>query len=328
MSTVGRAEALSMIRLSRLRERTYEVLEVGADGDAMSRTIDLLIMGLVFGNVLAVVLESVPSIGLAYQDLFVGFEQVSVAAFTTEFLLRLWSVGGTPEMGRTPTRRRLAYLRSPMAIVDVLAIAPFYLGTFFAVDLRFLRIMRLLRIVKLTRYSAALGRLGEVYRLQRAALAASFFVMSVAIVLSASVVYVVEHPSQPEAFGSIPAAMWWAVCTLTTVGYGDVTPITPLGKTLAAAIQLVGIAMVALPTSLFASGFAHIMARNEQTLEHEAREALADGIVTEQESDAYARLAEELYIEPDVAAEIIEAVQRQHAIEDLGTCPHCGKGLD
>ncbi len=316
-----------MQRIARIQKRIWEVLEVGADGDDLSRTIDLMIMGLVFGNVLAVVLASVPSIGAAYHDLFVGFERVSVAAFTTEFLLRLWSVATAEAMGETPARRRFAYLRSPMAIVDVLAIAPFYLAAFFAVDLRFLRIMRLLRIVKLTRYSAALGRIVEVYHLQRSALAASFFVMSVAIVLSASVVYMVEHPAQPEAFGSIPAAMWWAVCTLTTVGYGDVTPITTFGKTLAAAIQLVGIAMVALPTSLFASGFAHIMARNEQTLENEAREALADGIVTQQESDAYAQLAEQLHVEPEVAAEIIDAVRQRQSLEALRDCPHCGKAL-
>lgn len=316
-----------MRRLERIRARTWEVLEVGAEGDELSRTIDLMILGLVFGNVLAVVLESVPSIGGPYHDLFLGFERISVAAFTAEFVLRVWSVTTVETMGKSPALRRLAYLRSPMAIVDVLAIAPFYLSAFFALDLRFLRIMRLLRIVKLTRYSAALGRIGEVYQLQRTALAASFFVMSVAIVLSASAVYVIENASQPEAFGSIPAAMWWAVCTLTTVGYGDVTPITPLGKTLAAAIQLVGIAMVALPTSLFASGFAHIMARNEQALENEAREALADGIITKEEGDAYARLAEELHIEADVAAEIIEAVRQRQSLEAMDACPHCGKSI-
>lgn len=310
-----------------IRRRTFEVLDKGAEGDPLSRTIDVMIMGLVLGNVVAVILESVPSIGRAYHDLFIAFEKVSVAAFSAEFLLRIWSVADDESHGRHPFHRRLHYLRSPMAIVDVLAIAPFYLSAFFALDLRFLRVLRLLRIVKLTRYSAALGRLFEVYRLQRTALTASFFVMAVAIVLSASFVYVVETHAQPEAFGSIPAAMWWAVCTLTTVGYGDVTPITPLGKIMASAIQMVGIAMVALPTSLFASGFAHIMSRNEETLKQEAEEAAADGVVTADEVDSIAALADQLHIEPEIAAEILLAAQHRQEIADQGACPHCGKAI-
>ncbi len=310
-----------------IRRRTFEVLDTGAEGDQLSCTIDLMIMGLVLGNVVAVILESVPSIGHAYHDLFVAFEEVSVAAFSAEFLLRIWSVADDEAHGSQPLGRRLRYLRSPMAIVDVLAIAPFYLSAFFAVDLRFLRVLRLLRIVKLTRYSAALSRLSDVYRLQRTALAASFFVMAVAIILSASFVYVVEHHAQPDAFGSIPAAMWWAVCTLTTVGYGDVTPITPLGKTMAAAIQMVGIAMVALPTSIFASGFAHIMNRNEEALKIEAAEAAADGIVTADEMDAITALADQLHVEHEIVEEIILAAKQRQELADHGSCPHCGKGL-
>lgn len=316
-----------MQRFHDIRRRTWQILEADDSGDALSRTIDLMIMGLVFGNVVAVILESVPSIGSTYRELFIGFERISITAFSAEFAARIWSVASDARPQESALRRRYRYLISPLAIVDILAIAPFFLSALFSLDLRFLRCLRLLRVVKLTRYSAALGRLIEVYRLQKSALAASFFVMSIAIVLSASIVYVVEHPAQPTAFGSIPAAMWWAVCTLTTVGYGDVTPITPFGKMLAAGIQLVGIAMVALPTSLFASGFAHIMSRNEQALEEEAMEALADGILTDQEADAFAELADQLYVEPEVAQEIIAAAQRRQEIVDTGACPHCGKGL-
>lgn len=311
-----------------IRRRTWEVLEVGAEGDSLSRTIDIMIMTLVFGNVLAVVLASVESISQPYHDLFVAFEKVSVAAFSAEFLLRIWSVADSADTHASHSRKRIRYLFSPMAIVDILAIAPFYLSAFFSLDLRFLRILRLLRIVKLTRYSSALGRIAEVFQLQRSALAAALFLMSVAIVLSASVVYVAEHRAQPEGFGSIPAAMWWAVCTLTTVGYGDVSPITPLGKLLASGIQIIGIAMVALPTSLFASGFAHVMNRAEQALEDEAEEALADGVITADEAAAYAEMAERLYIEPEIAEEIIEAAQRKQDLRDLvEACPHCGKTL-
>ena len=313
--------------VARIRKRTFEVMEVGRPDDQLSRWVDSLIMTLVAGNVVAVILESVAEIRLAYGDLFIAFNQVSVAAFTVEFACRIWAAREKHGSGTTACRRRLRYLVSPLAIIDFLAIAPFYLSAYVSFDLRFLRILRLLRIVKLTRYSRAMHRMGEVFRMQRRALTASLFLLSISIILSASALHVVEHKVQPQAFGSIPAAMWWAVCTLTTVGYGDVTPITPLGKALASCITIIGIGMVALPTSLLASGFAHVMNRNERELEAEAAEALADGIVTSQEALSYSDLAESLYIEPEVADEIIEAVQKRHVLEDFGDCPHCGKSI-
>ncbi len=302
-------------------------MEVGRPDDQLSRWVDSLIMALVAGNVLAVILESVEEIRLAFGDLFLAFDQISVAVFSVEFVCRIWAASEAHATGSTPWRRRLRYLASPLAIIDFLAIAPFYLSAYFSLDLRFLRILRLLRIVKLTRYSMAMHRMGEVFNMQRSALTASLFLLTISIIVSASALHVVEHKVQPEAFGSIPAAMWWAVCTLTTVGYGDVTPITPIGKALASCITIIGIGMVALPTSLLASGFAHVMSRNEKALEAEAVEALADGVVTSQEALSYSDLAASLYIEPEVASEIIEAVQKRSAIEDIGECPHCGKSI-
>ena len=316
-----------MPRSTSIRRRTWEVLEVGTSGDQLSRTIDILILALVFGNVLAIVLESVESLRVAYFDLFIAFEEVSIAAFSAEFLCRLWSSADSGEAGQNPSRNRLRYILSPMAIVDLLAIAPFYIAPIFGLDLRFLRIFRLLRLVKLTRYSGALSRVFEVYKMQRSALAASFFLMSMAVVVSATLLYVIEHPAQPEAFASIPAAMWWAICTLTTVGYGDVTPITPAGKMVTSVVSIVGIAMVALPTSLFASGFAHIMTRDAQVLEEEALEALSDGLFTDEESNAFDKLAEQLHIEPELAQEIFQAAQRKQTFPDDADCPHCGKTL-
>ncbi len=317
-----------MRSLHEIRRRTWEVLEVGAPGDQLSRALDVIVLSLIFGNVFAVVLESVPAIEYHFHELFLAFERVSIAAFSAEFAARVWSAAGATSESGSDLQKRLRYLGSPLAIADVLAIAPFYLAAFVNMDLRFMRVLRLVRLVKLTRYSGALNHVFEVYRLQRSALAASYFLMGIAIVLAASLVYVVEQPAQPEDFASIPVAMWWAVCTLTTVGYGDVTPITTTGKVFASLIQLVGIAMVALPTSLFASGFAHIMNRNEQTLEDEAREALADGIISGAEADAYEALADRLYVEPEIARDIIRAAQREHALGEREACPHCGKALD
>lgn len=322
------AESADMEERASIRRRTWEVLDVGTDGDQLSRTVDMMIMALVFGSVVATILESVVSLRLAYQDLFVAFEHVSVAAFTAEFLCRLWS-SADARPGESETRNRIRYLCSPFAIVDLIAIAPFYLIPLLGLDLRFLRIVRLLRLVKLTRYSAALSRVYDVYRLQRSALAASFFLMAIAIVVSASLLYVIEHAAQPEAFSSIPAAMWWAVCTLTTVGYGDVAPITPIGKLVTSFVSIVGIAMVALPTSLFASGFAHIMERDAEALEEEVQDALADGIITEKEMEAFEELAERLHVEPEMAREIFASAQRRGAFHPgAQDCPHCGKSIE
>jgi voltage-gated potassium channel len=138
-----------------IRRRTWEVLEVGDSGDQLSRAIDVMILSLVVCNVIATILVSVESLSVAYHDLFVGFEIASIAAFTAEFLSRLWSSADSHRDASSPVRNRLKYLFSPFAIVDILAIAPFYLSAFFALDLRFLRILRLLRIVKLSRYSPA-----------------------------------------------------------------------------------------------------------------------------------------------------------------------------
>lgn len=317
-----------MNAVQRLRRRTYEVLEVSQSGDWLSRAIDLMLMALIAGNAVAVVLESVASLAKTYNDLFWAFEKISAAAFSAELLLRIWAATENPKFSGGPWRKRLRYLTSPMALVDLLAVLPFYLVTFFSIDLRILRILRLLRVVKFTRYSMAFGRIVEVFRLQRNALMTSLFLMGIAVVLSAGILYVVESHAQPEAFGSIPAAMWWAICTLTTVGYGDVTPVTALGKAVTAGISVIGIGLVALPTSIFTAGFAKAMARSEQALEENARNAMADGVFDGDEALAYTQLAESLHVEPSTAREVIEMVLRKQELGDLFDCPHCGKSLD
>ncbi len=317
-----------MSAVRHLRRRTYEVLEVSQSGDWLSRAIDLLLMSLIAGNAIAVVLESVVSIAQTYQDLFWAFEKISAAAFSAELILRIWAASENPSLKGGPWRKRFRYLTSPMALVDLVAVLPFYLVTFFSIDLRILRILRLLRIVKFTRYSMAFGRIVEVFQLQRNALMTSLFLMGIAVVVSAGILYAVESNAQPEAFGSIPAAMWWAICTLTTVGYGDVTPVTALGKAVTAGISVIGIGLVALPTSIFTAGFAKSMANSEHTLEENARNALADGIFDGDEQLAYQQLAESLHVEPSTAREVIDMVIRKQTLGDLFDCPHCGKSLD
>ena len=180
------------------------------------------------------------------------------------YALRIWSCTEDPQSThRGPVADRLRYALSPMAIIDFLAIAPFYVSMLFAIDLRFLRVFRLLRLLKLTRYSPAIEMLGRVLYNERRALFSALLIMLVLLVFASSLMHLIEHEAQPDAFGSIPAAMWWAVVTLTTVGYGDAAPVTPLGQLLGGFVTILGVGTFALPAGILASGFAQEVKRRE-----------------------------------------------------------------
>lgn len=195
---------------------------------------------------------------------FQWFDVFSVSVFTLEYCLRVWaSSESSSEKGGTPFRRRLRYIASPLAIIDLLAILPFYLSAFVSIDLRALRIFRLLRLLKLVRYSPALSSLSRVLYLERRALSAAFLIMTGMLFFSATLAHLFENEAQPDAFGSIPAALWWALATLTTVGYGDVVPVTDAGRMLGAAVMIIGFAFYAVPIGIIASGFSEEVHRRE-----------------------------------------------------------------
>ena len=240
-----------------LRTRIYKIVESTHSDDLHGQWFDYFIVALIITNVIAVILETVEGLYVAYTEFFTGFELFSVAVFTVEYLVRLWVVVDSPnENYRHPFNGRLRYAVTPMALIDIAAILPFYLSLLIPVDLRFMRVFRLLRLLKLTRYSTALQTLGAVLYDQRRTLGASIFVMFILLVFSSSIIYLVEKDAQPEAFSSIPKAMWWGLATLTTVGYGDVTPATGIGKVFGATIMVLGIGMAALPAGILATGFA------------------------------------------------------------------------
>lgn len=241
---------------SSLRHRTYRVLTVAVDGNPRSRVFDQFLLGLILLNVAAVVAESVEPLGTRYQSAFRLFEIISVIIFSVEYVLRLWACVEDPRYGH-PVKGRLRYAVSPLALVDLLAILPFYL-TFIATDLRILRILRvfrLLRMVKIARYSQTLQIFGRVLVATRIQLLLTLILMSVLLLLASSLMYAVEQEAQPEAFSSIPAAMWWAIATLTTVGYGDIYPVTAWGKIFGSLVAVFGIGMFALPTGVLGAAF-------------------------------------------------------------------------
>ena len=239
-----------------LRRRTWEILDVAREGDRASRAFDIGILTLIFLNVLAVVLGSVKSIYDRYTNAFDIFEIMSIAVFTVEYLARVWSCTIDPRFAR-PVAGRLRFATSPMALVDLAAILPFYVP-FIGVDLRSirgLRLLRILRVAKVWRYYSALQLMGRVFKAKKEELVLTGVVMVLILVLSSTLLFYAENSAQPKVFSSIPAAMWWAVATLTTVGYGDIYPVTVFGKICAAIIAVLGIGMFAIPTGILGAGF-------------------------------------------------------------------------
>lgn len=243
--------------LEKIRKRIYEILEVASGDDRVSRVFDLSIVTLIVLNVVAVILESEKEIFDTYSKFFYYFELLSVTIFTLELVLRLWSCTSVPEFNGS-IRGRIRFLLTPLAVIDLLAILPFYLSSI-AIDLRIIRVIRVFRIFrlfKMVRYSKAIKTLADVFRVKKEELTISLFALVILLLLCSGLMYYAEHESQPEKFSSIAASMWWGVETLTTVGYGDMLPVTPVGKTLGAIISILGIALFALPTGILASGFS------------------------------------------------------------------------
>jgi len=247
-----------------LRQSTYAVLEEGQMESFGSRVAEGLLIVLIIANVAAVALETVKYIYLRYHPFFNAFEYFSVAAYTIEYAARVWSSIEDPRVAaRGPIRGRLAFALRPLMIVDFLAFAPSYLAFIIPLDLRVLRIFRLLRLVKLARYSQALPALLGVLYGQRSALFASFILTLCVMCVSAALMTLAEGSAQPKSFGSMPDAMYWAITTLTTVGYGDEVPVTPLGKLVAGITMVMGLLLFALPIGILANGFVSGLQRRQ-----------------------------------------------------------------
>ena len=313
----------------KLRKRTAELLEFGYQSDKPGRILNLLLISLITLNVVAIILESVDWIYLRHERVFWYVEVVSVAIFTIEYVARVWS--SVDLRGRaysTPVKGRIRYMLTPLALVDLIAILPFYLSLYVSIDLRFLRGLRLLRLFKLTRYSPALGALLDVVQKEAEAILAGLVVLMIMLVMAATGIYILEHELQPEAFGSIPASMWWAIVTLTTVGYGDIVPVTTMGKVFGGVIGMLGIGMIALPAAILASGFAENIRSRKQTYNLHAERLLRDGIIDEHERWELEELRKELGLHTEDALHLLHSILERGRRGVPHRCPHCGKSLD
>jgi len=248
-----------------LRRRVYIALEGGRAGGAVASAIEIVLIGLILANVTGYVLQSVPWIAREYWRQLTGLEIVTVAIFAVEYGLRLWTAPEDPAIGRRgPVSGRLHAATRPMMIIDFLSFAPTLIQLFVPFfDLRVLRLVRLLRLLKIARYSPALSTLAQVIVDEHRALFGALLLMLCATLFAAASMHAVEGSVQPQYFGTIPDAMWWAITTLTTVGYGDVTPITPLGKVVAGLTMIVGLGLFALPVGIVATGFVNTIHRRD-----------------------------------------------------------------
>lgn len=259
------------------RHWVHGLFEVGTGG-RLGWYVDYLIMLLIIVNVISVMLETVDSIYAVYAQQFYVFEVVSVSIFSVEYLSRLWAAPEHPNY-QHPIWGRLRYAVSPFMIIDLLAIIPFFIGAI--VDLRFLRALRLLRflrLLKLARYSESLQLFVRALKMKREQLIITSIVGTILLLVSSSMMYFAERSAQPEEFSSIPASLYWGVITLTTVGYGDVTPVTPLGKALGMVVAITGIGVFALPASIMASGFIEAAKEETTRCPHCKREILKEDL--------------------------------------------------
>lgn len=243
-------------RPRRGRQWTHMLLEEGQMDGIFGRLIEGFLVALIVANVAAAALETIPSLNMRFRSGFGAFEEFSLAIYVLEYIARLWCSVEDPRVAaRGRFAGRFAYALRPLMAIDFLAFAPTLLGLFFGIDLRVLRIFRLFRLLKLARYSQALQALLGVLLAERSALLASGILLLAVTCLFGELMHLVEGRVQPNTFGTMPGAMYWAITTLTTVGYGDVTPSTPLGKVIAGITMVTGLALFALPVGIIANGF-------------------------------------------------------------------------
>lgn len=295
-----------------LRQKVFALLHATPHSGPLHRALDNFIIVCVLLSVISIILETVPAIHHIFSREFYALEVFTVVVFSLEYVGRVYCACELPHYAH-PIRGRLRYMFRVSSLIDLLAIAPFYAGLALhgAFDLRFLRVFRLSRLLKLTRYTGTLNTLFKAVHRERRVLFASAFMMILLVILTASLGYELEHDAQPDKFDSIPSSMYWAVITLASVGYGDVSPVTPWGKAVTMVISFIGIGIFAIPAGLMASAFTDQLRIDRETFENEFRSALADGKYSTQDRQTLEAEAERLHLGPEDVKRIMAKVEQE-----------------
>ncbi|KAF1075409.1 ion transporter [Methanogenium sp. MK-MG] len=250
--------------MGRIKARIFEIVSSAKEGDRTSFWFDMVIICLILISVGELILASVPGMLFRYFWIFAIIEIVTAVAFAIEYILRMWSCTAD-EQYQKPIAGRIRYALTPLVLIDLISILPYYLPFLIpGANVTFLRTLRVFRFFKLGRYSRSFRLMIKVLERNRESLLGTVFIIMVVLVIAASLMYQIETAAQPEIFSSIPEAMWWGIVTIATIGYGDMVPITPMGKALGFVISLVGIGLFALPAGILASGFSEVIKEEEE----------------------------------------------------------------
>lgn len=276
----------------KLKAKIYEIFETSDRDNWLTMIDDYLIVALVVLDTTTFILQSSQELASQYASEFRNIQGIVVLSFTFEYILRLWCCTANPQY-RHPIWGRIKFATTPLAIIDLMSFLPFYLIALnpeLAIA-RSARILRLLRLFKISRYSDTLRTFFRVIRSKKDELTMTLFAVFILLIIASSLMYFAERNAQPEAFSSIPAAMWWGVVTLTTVGYGDLYPVTALGKMFGAILAFLGIGLFALPAGIIASGFSEEIERKRQEIKQQIQAKL------ERPLDSQQKRAIAIYIE-------------------------------
>lgn len=299
------------------RQRVHAVVFPSEYGGSLHTIFDTFIVIWVIVSVLAVILESVHGIHYLLNLEFIVLDAIAVGIFTLEYCLRMYCCVEEPGYKRAVTGR-LKMAKSTSSIIDILAIAPFFLEVFLhhLIDLRFMRVFRLLRLLKLSRYTGATQSLSKVIVREWPVMAASAFIMLLLVVMTASLGYLFEHEAQPDKFENIPQAIYWAVITLASVGYGDISPITPAGRAMTIVLALIGIGIFAIPAALLSSAFSDQLKRDREALVNTIYEMLADGHLDDKEVEYIRTESKRLHLTQEEIKLLIDKANRERELMD------------
>lgn len=305
------------------RQKVHAVIFPSEYGGSLHTMFDTFIVIWVILSVLSVILESVQGIHYLLNLEFIILDAIAVSIFTLEYCLRMYCCVEEPGYKRAVSGRwKMA--KSTSSIIDILAIAPFFLEVFLhhLIDLRFMRIFRLLRLLKLSRYTGATQSLSKVIIREWPVMAASIFIMLLLVVMTASLGFLFEHEAQPDKFENIPQAIYWAVITLASVGYGDISPVTPAGRAMTIVLSLIGIGIFAIPAAILSSAFTDQLKRDREALVNTIYEMLSDGHLDEKEIEYIRTESKRLHLSNEEIRLLIDKANRERELmEDVSVLP-------
>ena len=297
-----------------LRQKVDALMNDTPTSGRLHHQLDLIFIIFIITSVAAVFLETIPAVHDPLKVEFYWFDTIAIAVFTIEYLLRLYAAPER-EPHHSALSGRFSFVKKPSSLIDLVAILPYYLQFLFAVDLRFIRVLRVLRVLKLTRYNTALSTFAMVLKREKRAFSAAMFITVLITILSGAIVYEFEHAAQPEKFDTMPRAMYWAVITLASVGYGDISPVTPIGQAFTMVLAILGIGIVALPAGILGSAFSDQLHQQREQMLKAVEDAFADGILTEDEERELEEERIRLHLSEEQFEKLKQRAMARHSTE-------------